>query len=227
MSFLSRLLERHREDGSTSLALLEPRLPSRFEPVTGAETRLDLAPDVSGEAPARAAAPPPAPARAGHGAPSPGDRRPPETAEARVSAVRSALDTAPRTIDAPSPPIARDAPSNAPVREGARPADPARAPATDAAELAPAPSAARPPAVTAVGRGSHDALVPPASPSTRRMARERDTAPLGSEPTVHVTIGRVDVRAVFPPVPASPHPVPPRETRSLEEYLRRRDRAGR
>ena len=56
MSFLSRLLERHREDGSTSLALLEPRLPSRFEPVTGAETRLDLAPDVSGEAPARAGA---------------------------------------------------------------------------------------------------------------------------------------------------------------------------
>ena len=58
-------------------------------------------------------------------------------------------------------------------------------------------------------------------------ARQRH-AGAGAEPAIHVTIGRVDVRAVLPgaaPRPAAPQP--PRATLSLDEYLRQRNRGER
>jgi hypothetical protein len=44
-------------------------------------------------------------------------------------------------------------------------------------------------------------------------------------PTIHVTIGRVEVRATVPAAPASkPRPAP--QTMSLDDYLRQRSRGG-
>jgi hypothetical protein len=58
-----------------------------------------------------------------------------------------------------------------------------------------------------------------------RPARREAGDGAATRPVVQVTIGRVEVRAVPPPVPAaSPEPVGPRV--SLEEYLRER-RGGR
>lgn len=47
---------------------------------------------------------------------------------------------------------------------------------------------------------------------------------VNSEPTVHITIGRVDVRAIAPPQPAQPRPPekPRRPQLTLDEYLRNR-----
>jgi hypothetical protein len=67
------------------------------------------------------------------------------------------------------------------------------------------------------------ATAPAPSPSPSVAPRREPAAP--PEPTVHVTIGRVDVRAV-PPSPASPPTARPhapggrRERTSLEAYLR-------
>ncbi len=60
----------------------------------------------------------------------------------------------------------------------------------------------------------------------------RGHAPLptngSTEPAVHVTIGRVEVRAIFPDPPARRLPMAkPRPTLSLDEYLKQRDRGER
>jgi hypothetical protein len=53
-----------------------------------------------------------------------------------------------------------------------------------------------------------------------------DVSPSPPAPIVHISIGRVDVRAVPPARPAAPSPAPVRKDDrvSLEEYLRPRDR---
>jgi hypothetical protein len=65
--------------------------------------------------------------------------------------------------------------------------------------------------------------VAPALPLTLVPREERSRA---STPTVHVTIGRVEVRAVMPPIstPMIESPVAPKI--SLEEYLKARNRAS-
>ncbi len=64
----------------------------------------------------------------------------------------------------------------------------------------------------------------PALPSAKAPAGDR--SPAGSEPdTIHVTIGRVEVKAVFPPAPPRTAP-PARPELSLEDYLKQR-KAGR
>lgn len=80
-----------------------------------------------------------------------------------------------------------------------------------------------------------DALMRPASPPAPPPAGPRPPtlATRGIErgdgpPQVHVTIGRVEVRAVFPPPPAAPPAPRPRPaTQTLAEYLKRRERGGR
>jgi hypothetical protein len=59
---------------------------------------------------------------------------------------------------------------------------------------------------------------PPARPSRR-------DAPSHPQ-TVQVTIGRVEVRAVFAPPPAAPPPPPPGPVMSLDDYLHQRDAAS-
>jgi len=46
-------------------------------------------------------------------------------------------------------------------------------------------------------------------------------------PVIEVTIGRVDVRAILPPVPAPPARAVRSTTIPLEDYLRERPRGGR
>jgi hypothetical protein len=59
----------------------------------------------------------------------------------------------------------------------------------------------------------------------RKAAGERPRPP-DSRPVIHVTIGRVEVRAVQPQ-PAPQRPAPPRPKLTLEEYLRQRDKGER
>jgi len=221
MSFLGRLLERHREDGPSSLDLLEPRLPSRFERVTRPETPLDLARDVAVEAPAPAEATPTSSARAWQ--PASGSQ-PAETGEARVSVVRGMLGAESGAITVPRPPAIGEAPPDLPLRRSVRSAAPST---TDPTEPAPPRAPAQPPLVAAIARARQDVLAPPASPSTVRTDRQRDPAAPVSEPTIHVTIGRVDVRAIVAATPGSSRPTPALPKRSLEDYLSRRDGAAR
>jgi hypothetical protein len=61
----------------------------------------------------------------------------------------------------------------------------------------------------------------------RKDFSQVEQGPSTSEPIIRVTIGRVEVRAVHPPVPM-PKPVKPAPPRlSLEDYLRKRARGSR
>jgi hypothetical protein len=85
-------------------------------------------------------------------------------------------------------------------------------------------------------RGSSSSLIirPTITPTpepTRPMpaAEHVDTTTLPpSAPTIHVTIGRIEVRAIVPPAPPAPRPPAPRSapTTSLHDYLKQR-REGR
>jgi hypothetical protein len=221
MTFLARLIERHLWDVPAPFPILEPRLPSRFELVALAGAPWAVERDV--EAPRdpepRVSAAP----RSAWEAPRFAERgEPPAGAVPRVGAAPTALRTvsaivhAAATLGAPadrralSPVI--EAPPAAPTRASTAAARPDSAPAVGTPIEGPA---ARPPAPARPGLRP-----PPLSSRTVRGARNRPE-PRG-EPTIHVTIGRVDVRAVMTPVGAPPRPPAPVETASLEEYLRGR-----
>jgi hypothetical protein len=74
---------------------------------------------------------------------------------------------------------------------------------------------------TARRTSSAHATRPPAS--AEGDGRHGDMPP----PVIEVTIGRVDVRAILPPVPAPPARAVRSTTIPLEEYLRERPRGGR
>jgi len=69
--------------------------------------------------------------------------------------------------------------------------------------------------------GSLRASPPPAS-VPRPLPDPQPPAP----PTIHVTIGRIEVRATQPPAPVR-RSAPTASTMSLEDYLRSRTRKGR
>ena len=85
--------------------------------------------------------------------------------------------------------------------------------------------ASQPTAVTAQPAQRPPKQAAPAFPLT---PLPREGPPFAAAPSVHVTIGRVEVRAVLPPAP-EPRPVPaPSSTRlSLDEYLKRNAGAAR
>jgi hypothetical protein len=56
--------------------------------------------------------------------------------------------------------------------------------------------------------------------------RDGGQAPVSDEPTIQVTIGRVEIRATVAPAPAR-KPVPRPPAMSLDEYLKRRNEAPR
>lgn len=79
-------------------------------------------------------------------------------------------------------------------------------------------------------RAAPGALVPvTARPYTPAVAPPRAVEPMDEPPRVIVTIGRVDVRAIFPaPAPAPRAPAPrPGPTTTLAEYLKQRERGPR
>jgi hypothetical protein len=105
------------------------------------------------------------------------------------------------------------------------------APTHEAAPRAAAPQPTREPEVTpepARGGALSSLGVRPLIPAARIIPAPVATAPRMSEPTIHVTIGRVEVRATPPPAPSRPRAqitAPPVMT--LEEYLRRRSSESR
>ena len=216
MSFLTRLIARHQADGPASFPRLEPRLPSRFEPVGHAMNADGVERDVAIEAPrdSEAAAP-----RTLRHAPrsSHDDGEPLESLAPRIRDLRSALSDARATVEVPA--IATPLlPAAAAQRTGAPPV-PAPAPASVDVEAS-VPAVAAPPARR---RGPDLEPVPDRRPTTPtpppiRVAHER-TAPR-VPPTIHVSIGRVDVRAIVTPAAQSPRPPAASDRLSLEDYLR-------
>jgi hypothetical protein len=67
----------------------------------------------------------------------------------------------------------------------------------------------------------------PAPPPVKTARAERGATEPHAEPTIHVTIGRIDVRAVMPAPSAPTRPAVPVEALSLEDYLRRGTRGSR
>ena len=77
---------------------------------------------------------------------------------------------------------------------------------------------------------SPDSASPPgrADPAERRARAQRDEGPPNDEAAVRVTIGRVEVRAVFPPaVPIAQPKSKTAPVMPLEEYLKQRNRRER
>jgi hypothetical protein len=63
--------------------------------------------------------------------------------------------------------------------------------------------------------------------AARRAGTAEPSAGEGAPSSIHIAIGRVEVRAVQPPPTASPlrPPEPARPSQSLDDYLRERDRS--
>jgi hypothetical protein len=222
MSFLARLIERHLGDAPAPFPLLEPRLPSRFEPAAPAAA--PQAPGWDVEAPHAPAAGISGPPPAAPVAPESRARR--ETSEGaarRAGATPAALGTVSATVQAAASRVAPadraralspviEGPAAAPVRPSTAPDGPGPAPPSgtpDERSPARSPTAARP-------------SLRPAVPSSRAIRAERDRPEPRGGRTIHVTIGRVDVRAVTAPAATPPRPNAPVETSSLEDYLRGR-----
>jgi hypothetical protein len=220
MTFLARLIERHLGDVPSAFPILEPRLPSRFEPAAPAaapwagewdvEVRRDSESRVS-------VAPPsvPAPTRPRERGERP-DGGMPRSGVRPVALGTVAVPLHDATVLAPvgAPRATSPAVDGQPVRP-ARPATAPAVPDAPASDTSAERPAARPPTATP------PSLRPPA-PASRAIRAERERAEIRGGPTIHVTIGRVDVRAVMAPVAAPPRPSAPSETSSLEDYLRGR-----
>lgn len=224
MTFLARLIARHRADAPAPLPILEPRLPSRFEPVAFPATLREVEWDA--EAPRHAETRAPAALRPAWVAPQSRERG--ESLEgtvARRGAAKATLGVAHAAEDAPvsrAIPAARSGRSLPTDDEPTAPPD--RRSASDRLGSAPGPA-------TAEGRERRPAAPPAASarpvlrpptPPPRTSHAERDTPEPRGGPAIHVTIGRVDVRAVMTPAAPSPRPPASVETPSLEDYLRGR-----
>jgi hypothetical protein len=216
--------------------VLQPRLASPFERrVPGAGGAwVEL-----GEAPAEAASPPM-------------ERRPDADAAAIANAGADLVvppvqpQPLPRPSELAEPPTRPHStvrvaePEPAPAARGlARPARVAMS-WSDGPDRAPERMSARIAAATGPGRVLPLVPPPPAParsddraiqpPQMRPLASQRDPDADGqAEPVIHITIGRVEVRANVAPGPApQPDPGPPaaRRVMPLEEYLERRARGG-
>jgi hypothetical protein len=140
-----------------------------------------------------------------------------------ATAVPQAERLAARPLEAtgvapPAPPLRIDAPSSVvdPIAGSDAPKPEAR-PTTTAKLFTPAPTEA--PLALATARPAPDK---PAQPAPRTGAERRAATLLPEETTVHVSIGRIEVRAAQPS-PESKRREPPRSpVMSLEDYLQSR-----
>jgi hypothetical protein len=225
MRFLATLVERHRADHAASVPRLEPRIPSRFEPVAHAAEPAPGARDVVIDVVRDAELATPR-GRRQASRPSGADADRFEDPDPHVRTLASALTAARATVAVPvlTPP-------GPPVSPAARGVDtpPTPAPRTMRAETRDEIPAIGPPPE----RPRRPSLEPrperrpvPSVSTAVRADRERMAPP--EPPTVHVSIGRVDVRAIVAPPAASPARPPSSTNRlSLEEYLRGRQRGPR
>lgn len=209
---------------------VQPRLPLLFEPAAGIsrsvaalqEQEMLAAPEPAERLPAVAPARRPLPAAA---LPALQDALP--KVEPLPPPMRAAEGVR------PSPPLATDptreiiyiARNATPVHESSQPPLDLTAPRRGVpVEIRPAvvpttthPPTASPPPSAGSRRGS---VAAPRNSTTHPERTDGPNGDLPRPPTVHVHIGRVDVRAIMPPaVPARPaaHPTAPRPT--LEDYL--------
>lgn len=244
MNFLTSLIQRHLPVGDTQLPVLQPRLPSRFESPsqhepTGQTLMLDeverieqVAEAIKGERVDQADAPAFARSeslRSDLRQPSlePALNKMTPARDTHVNAIQFALDSARNTIRSNS-----GSPEPAVTAENETPQAHMHPLGTHQPVTMNAPSSVAPPTKPALRpwvRTKSAFSVAPRSQteSARDASRERERlAP--SEPTVHVTIGRVEVRAVMPDAPrATPaRPAPQPNTPALEDYLRGRSGAG-
>jgi hypothetical protein len=223
MRFLASLIARHRPDHAVSMPRLEPRLPSRFEPVTDAAGPERMERDVAIDAVLDREVVTPL-------APRPAPRPPRVDAERfedlrpELRSLRSALSAVRATVDVPAVATA----AVVPVTEAVRLLETPRAPAVGDAPGPTGESTPAPPPRTVRNtflEPAPDRRQPaPAAPAIR--IDRAPTAPSGP-PTVHVSIGRVDVRAIVTPTASPARPPVSVNRLSLEEYLRGRPRGAR
>ena len=224
MTFLTRLIERHRPDGLPSFPLLEPRLASRFEPLESTADPGTLEHDVAIEHP-RDADPATSSVRGRARQPREDDGAAVEDLDPRVSALRSTLLAARATVEAPAFPTLPSAPWTMPPRasDGVQ-HDPASAP--EPVELdAPVFTVSTLPEHP---RRSVLEPVPDRRPAvSSTVLSERDPGAPREQPTIHVSIGRVEVRAIMTPAAAPPRAAAAVTRLSLEDYLRGGQRGAR
>ena len=247
-------------------AVLQPLVPSRFEPAREApqpgldslvaqEAEAVAAPPPESARPARTPAPATADVRAGpdgerstrESAPLPRlpdargevlerptrrpaespERPPREAGEERFDALEERLQRAADAVRELWDQVDRERPRDA----IAAPAPLTAAPRAVGPDSPPPPQESGPRAIAVAPAAPRapTAPAPLALGAERKPARD-DAAPASREsaPRIHVTIGRVEVRAVStPPVSARPGPRRAEAHVSLEDYLRGRDRGGR
>ena len=231
-------------------AALAPRLPSLFEPLARAPS---MATADEGEAPARtrdasrlpppAAAPPPRPPvpareliepRAPR--PSPAEPAPlPLPARAAADAPGASMPpsraAAPARAMAAEPSPARSAPDSAVATPTSVAPRAARlTPVRHESMQPPAAIGALLPAPTPVFATTHAATAPaqPGRTAAMRLRRDAQAAQgnrAGGEPVVHVSIGRLEVRAA-PAAVAPPRRRDGPQPGSLDDYLRQRGKAS-
>ncbi|MCB9158269.1 MAG: hypothetical protein H6644_00150 [Caldilineaceae bacterium] len=98
--------------------------------------------------------------------------------------------------------------------------DPAAAP--DEASSRPAPALVQPVVVSPLSMQSPVVRPLPVQPApTRAEMRRQETAAPAAPPAIHVTIGRIEVRAAPPPSTSAKRSAPARATPSLGDYLSR------
>jgi hypothetical protein len=216
-AYVARLIAR----AHGHLPLAQPRLPSRFEPARGVA-------DVGGLFAGAHTAPETAAALRGTAAPAPDAFTPASASGAPVpNGDRGAISPGRLPLLQPAELIERSATA---LRPAAPVANLAERPATNLKPSAvPVPSAAAAnltvPGAALTGARPTAALpgsVTPVLARTLSPVLSADTAAIRGPATIHVSIGRVDVRAILPeaarPARQAP-PSPPR--RSLDDYLAR------
>jgi len=209
--------------------------PPKTEPVAGEALKRQPVPAARTRSPARpvsrsVTAAAPTPQAEPRASPS-GSLRTADTAEKQQAGA---------TLDGPSRPAseALAAPPQAQPRKIKRvPEPPAPAPAIPPREAAgPLPASPRPekrPGGEAAGLVVSPELKPSEPhpqrpPTTAAEDRAGAAARSASAPAIHVTIGRVEVRAVTPPAPAvKPRRAAPSPSLPLEEYLKQRNEGRR
>ena len=219
MDFLTRLAQRT----TGALLTVQPRLPARFEPVAG--PRGEIAPGAAIEA--GMTAPNPLPAshhgivieRLQPGPASPQDVRiaNPALHPPPATMIDSALGAALGSLQ--ENPVR---PSEALSIQGTPAADRAAPPPPLGGSIHPRPEPR--PALRVEARSARAVAAGTQRTETRPPAAGHPIAEAGTAetaaPTVHVRIGRIDVRAILPPAPPSrPATRPAAPRNSLEDYL--------
>jgi hypothetical protein len=133
------------------------------------------------------------------------------------------------TTDSFSPPAFSPLAEKPTVTLSAEPTEPARdapPPPVIGKPIAPRPTSVRVSPLTPRRIFPKRKAGPKSQPSPDPFTADDDNAPL-SAGAIHVTIGRVEVRAIHPPAEPTPPRPPPKPTLSLDDYLKQRNGGAR